>query len=336
MSYVTVLLSVFNGEKYLSYAIESILRQTFTDFEFLIIDDGSFDNTINIIDSFKDDRIRLIRNSENYGLTKSLNKGIVLSNGKYIARIDADDISLPTRLEKQVAFMDKNPDVGICGSWFQYINKDIIKKHPTEHEDIKTALFENNAIGHPTAIFRKNIITNFNLFYNETFTAAQDYELWVRASQVTKLANIPEVLVQYRSHNKQVSVVNRKVQTYYAIQAKIPLIIDLTDNSISKTEFKLYESLLAESKKYSYKEISMLLKLLNSFIQKNEEKCTFKSSMLFEITFGQFHKLCHKIANPNVKSFLLLRYSIFYKYLTLKFRLRLFLKSILGSMGLYR
>ena len=113
---VTLLMSVFNGQSYLKEAIESILNQTFEDFEFLIINDASKDNSLRIIQSFDDSRIKLVHNSDNIGLTKSLNKGIDLAKGEFIARMDCDDISLPERLSMQVSFMDKNPDIGILSS----------------------------------------------------------------------------------------------------------------------------------------------------------------------------------------------------------------------------
>ena len=115
---VTVLMPVYNGEMYLREAIDSILHQTFTDFEFLIINDGSTDNSETIILSYDDSRIRYEKNDSNLKLIATLNKGIELAKGKYIVRMDADDISIPDRIEKQVAFLEKNPDVGICGSWF--------------------------------------------------------------------------------------------------------------------------------------------------------------------------------------------------------------------------
>ena len=125
---VTVLMPVYNGEKYLKEAITSILLQTFDDFEFLIINDGSSDASVDIIQSFRDPRIRLVHNDTNIGLIATLNKGLKLAHGKYVARMDQDDISLPRRLEKQTYFMDNNPDVGVCGTWIKlFMGLDYIK-----------------------------------------------------------------------------------------------------------------------------------------------------------------------------------------------------------------
>ena len=136
---VTVLMPVYNGEKYLKEAIESILNQTFKDFEFLIINDGSTDNSVKIIQSFNDLRIRLIHNESNIGLIKTLNKGLKLSNGKYIARMDCDDVSLPKRLSVQINFMEKHPEIGVCGSWVKIIGLEqkFINKYPQKHEEAR-------------------------------------------------------------------------------------------------------------------------------------------------------------------------------------------------------
>jgi glycosyltransferase involved in cell wall biosynthesis len=202
---VTVLMPVYNGEKFIREAIESVLAQNYNDFEFLIINDGSTDNTLELIQSFKDERIRLIHNDRNIGLIKTLNRGIDLAMGKYIVRMDSDDICLPTRLRKQVSFMESNPEVGISGSWFQIYNTKKIIKHPIDHESIKVALFQYCALGHPTVIMRKDLLLKFDLNYNEEYLHAEDYDLWSRCIHLFPLANLPEVLLYYRNHEEQVS-----------------------------------------------------------------------------------------------------------------------------------
>ncbi|MCP8319033.1 MAG: glycosyltransferase, partial [Candidatus Methylarchaceae archaeon HK01B] len=137
---ITILMSVYNGEKYLREAIDSILNQTFKDFEFLIINDGSTDRTVEILRSYHDSRIKIITNEKNMGLTKSLNKGLKIARSEYVARMDADDISYPRRLEVQYEYMKKNPDVGIVGSWNDVIddkgNTIDYRKHSLSSEDI--------------------------------------------------------------------------------------------------------------------------------------------------------------------------------------------------------
>lgn len=205
---VTVLMPVYNGEKYLLEAIDSILNQTFTDFEFLIINDGSTDGSREIIESFSDHRIVLV-NQENIGLTNSLNKGIDMAIGEYIARMDCDDISLPLRLEKQVGFMDAHPEIGVCGSWILVFSGKSrhVQRYPTTSDEIKCFMFYNTGVAHPSVMIRREVFLKNGLYYDSSFAHAQDYELWIRAFHYTNFANIPKVLLHYRISPTSVSIV---------------------------------------------------------------------------------------------------------------------------------
>lgn len=214
---ITVLMPVYNGERYLHESIESILTQTFTDFEFLIINDGSTDRSIDIIQTYHDPRIKLISNDKNMKLIATLNKGLKLAQGKYIARMDCDDISLPTRLEKQFLFMERNTNIGVCGSWIQLlgIGEGHIEKYPTDSDDIQASLLFYCAIAHPTVMIRTEMLRKHNLEYDSKHLHAEDYGLWKRCSTLFPLANIPEVLLKYRIWNESVSnrFVIPKIQT---------------------------------------------------------------------------------------------------------------------------
>ena len=193
---ITVLMPVHNGRKYLRDAIESILNQTYEDFEFLIINDGSTDNTLHIIKSYVDSRIKLINNKKNIGLIKSLNKGIKRSKGEYIARMDADDVSFKNRLQTQVDFMEKHKDIGVCGSWAKtFGEKNELWKAPVENIDIKTMMIFDSPLIHPSVIMRKSIIKEY-----PNYRRAEDYGLWVELMDKTKFYNIPECLIKYRLH----------------------------------------------------------------------------------------------------------------------------------------
>jgi glycosyltransferase involved in cell wall biosynthesis len=196
---------IFNGEKYLSEAIKSILNQTFADFEFLIMNDGSWDQSVNIIKSFSDPRIRLIYNERNLGLIHTLNRGIEQSHSQYIARMDCDDISMPERIYKQVSLMDQHPEVGICGTWIEYFMglQDVIRL-PVSDGEIKAHLPILCPLAHPTVMFRTSVIKSNGLYYSHDYPHAEDYELWFRASRITSFANIPEVLLKYRIHPGQI------------------------------------------------------------------------------------------------------------------------------------
>ncbi|MDD3012244.1 MAG: glycosyltransferase [Candidatus Gastranaerophilales bacterium] len=233
---VTVLMPVYNSEKYLREAIKSILNQTFYDFEFLIINDGSTDKSVDIIESFNDPRIRLVHNKKNLGLIASLNKGLDLCKGEYIARMDADDISLPTRLEKQVEFLDSNSDTVICSSLiktFGDVNPSVFR-YPENHESIKSTLLFKNSIAHPAVMMKKSAIKG--LYFDPEYKHAEDYELWVRASKYLKLYNMQEVLLLYRMHAEQVSQHHLEAQS--ASSRKI-MLSQLEDLGVKPTEEEL-------------------------------------------------------------------------------------------------
>lgn len=245
---VTVLMSVYNGEKFLQESIKSILEQTFKDFEFLIIDDGSSDGSKEIVQSFNAPRIILIENEKNIGLAQSLNKGLKLAKGQYIARMDADDISLPDRLEKQVSFMDNNPEIDVCGSWIKLFDnkKSSIRKYPEKDLEIKAHLFFNSYIAHPTVILRKCSFQKYNLFYSSDFKAAQDFDLWTRAAKNCNFTNLPEVLLLHRKHKVQTSKASNENQKKYANEVRIRQLKNLL-GEINQQEIDLHLSILSKA-----------------------------------------------------------------------------------------
>lgn len=206
---------VWNAELYVRDAIESILNQTFCDFELLIINDGSSDHSQEIITSLaaRDDRIRYI-NREHRGLVKTRNEGLDRSRGEYLALMDADDISIPTRLDRQLLFLRKHPDIAGCGSAFQMFGGSHAKVfHPNHPDDIKIALLFDSAVGNPTAIVRKDAINKSRIRFQDDGNAyAEDYRFWVNLSHHFKIANIPEVLLQYRVYAQQGSSIQRQAQ----------------------------------------------------------------------------------------------------------------------------
>ncbi|ASQ89850.1 hypothetical protein CHL67_01975 [Prosthecochloris sp. GSB1] len=203
---VTVLMPVHNGEAYLRQAVQSILDQTFTDFEFLILDDGSTDGSRDIVRSFGDPRIRLEANERNLGTVHALNRGIRLARGKYIARMDCDDVSLPERLERQVRFMDAHPEVGVSGSGMRLIKKGRLKNtrlQPQADPELKITLLFNTCFFHPTVIMRTAVVKKTPYPDNLVFT--QDYNFWTRLATETCFANLRETLVYFREHSAQIS-----------------------------------------------------------------------------------------------------------------------------------
>lgn len=198
---------LFNAEQTVNESIESVLNQTFKDFEFLIIDDGCTDNSVSVVESFQDSRIKLLHNPQNMNLVPTLNRGLEEASGEYIIRMDADDICMPERFQKQVNFMDSNPEIGICGSWLHCFGAaDFVLEPALEHDEIMSRLFFTNIIAHPTVIMRLKALKDLGLNYK--LFLAEDFDLWRRASFKTKLHNIPEVLLDYRISNVSYSQVN--------------------------------------------------------------------------------------------------------------------------------
>ncbi len=213
---VSVILPVYNGEQYLKESVESILNQTYRKIELIIINDCSSDNSDEIIKSFEDERINYHKNLENLNLIQTLNKGISISKGKYIVRIDQDDIALPERIEKQVLYMETNPECVVCGSYIQLIKKDIltdeIVKYYSNNDDIKFALLFHSPFAHPAVIIRAGILHENTVSYNNLYTHAEDYQLWTKLSTYGKFHNIPDVLTHYRIHNEQTSSLHKDFQ----------------------------------------------------------------------------------------------------------------------------
>ena len=211
-SKVTVLMSVYNGGKYVGQAIESILYQTFPDFEFIIINDGSTDGTVAILQSYHDPRIKIITNGQNIGLTKSLNKGLQKAQGEYIARQDADDISLPKRLEKQVAFMEENTHVGLLGSSWSLIDKKGREIDVFHSYEGKQAV---HFMCHGTVLIRKTCLDDVGT-YREIFEYAQDYDLFLRIAEKFTIKNLKDVLYKLRIRDDSISVKKKAQQSLYA------------------------------------------------------------------------------------------------------------------------
>jgi glycosyltransferase involved in cell wall biosynthesis len=234
---ITVIMPVYNGEKYLKEAIESILLQTFIDFEFLIIDDGSNDKSSKIIEVYAktDPRIRFLSNSSNLGLINTLNKGIVEAKANYIARMDADDIALPNRFEKQIQFLHKNSEISVLGTNMILINEnsDFVRKIslPSEPLLIKWSLYFFCPLAHPTIMCRRSMLLEI-AGYNHDFKYTEDYELWLRASEKYKFYNLSEALLYYRSHSSSVSNSFQKEQNEAFLSIATKYISNLIDQPV--------------------------------------------------------------------------------------------------------
>lgn len=240
---VSILMPVYNSEKYLREAIDSILDQIFTDFEFIIILDPSSDNSQDVIESYTDERIVLIKNDERLGLPRSLNRGLDVARGEFVARMDADDISLPERLKNQVAFMYMHNEIGVCGTWIKYFGeKNLVLAFPTDDATIRCKLLFENNIAHPSVIMRRSIIVDNNLFYNPAFTEVEDYEFWRRCSRYLSFANLDEILLLYRLHPGQAGKFDLVKQQELAGLVRLDELKNL-DSNVTQAEFAFHEAI---------------------------------------------------------------------------------------------
>lgn len=217
---ISVLISVYNGEKYIEQALKSIYNQTYQDFEVVIVDDGSTDRTAEIVFKMKDSRTFIYRNSENKGLTKSLNIGLKLCRGEYIARMDADDISRPQRFEKQIEFLKEHPDCIVLGCWCDRIDSNgqihgAYDRRPTKPADIKRRLLYGNCIAHPTAMALRALLMEVG-GYNEKYAYAQDHDLWLRLSERGQIYNLDEYLVGLRFWPENITAKEKEQQYEYS------------------------------------------------------------------------------------------------------------------------
>lgn len=303
---VSVIMAVFNGERFIKSTIESILQQDYPNFELIIVDDCSNDRTVDIILSYQDKRIILLQNKKNMRLAYSLNKAITKSSGYYIARMDADDICTKERFSKQVEYMENNPTVSVLGGYAkQFGAAHKILKYPVEHEAIKVELLFSNPMCHPAVMFRKDSIAEW---YNSQITAGQDYELWSRLIWKARFHNLEDTLLFYRIHNGQTKNVLGKSQkegVIYALQNLLHAIgtysnDDVTTLSIggnrnsgkSVDELKkianLYDRIFSDAEK---KGDLFQLDILKHRIEEQEGALVYASLIYKTISWGEISKI---------------------------------------------
>jgi glycosyltransferase involved in cell wall biosynthesis len=272
---VSVIMPVYNCENYVAEAIESILNQSFESFELLIIDDCSTDSTVDIINSYKNPKITLIKKPENTGIISSLNLGIGLSKGEFVARMDGDDISYRDRLAKQVDFLSARPNIVLCGTWYQQSSANEIIKNPITHEEIKLAMLEYCPFGHPTVMFRKQFIIDHNLRYDENFLAAEDYDLWTKMVLVGEVANMPQNLLLYRSHPNQISRIRQFDQVKNSNLCRIRMINYLIDKP-SEEDIRISSSIIKNETIENSKMLKEILTWLDRIIVLNGKAGFYK------------------------------------------------------------
>lgn len=223
MPKISVLFPAYNTkEEHLREAMESVLGQTFSDFEFIIVDDCSPDpNVEKVVKSYDDARIRFYRNERNLGISQTRNKLIDLASGEYLAVMDHDDVSLPERFEKEAAYLDAHPDVGLVSCQAERFPCGDLMKNPENDKEIKLAMISGCPIIHSACMIRKSVLVDNNIHYEEEFSPSEDYMLFARLMSKTKFYNIPEILFRYRWHNSNTTILQaeKMERATYAIRA---------------------------------------------------------------------------------------------------------------------
>lgn len=323
---ISVILPVYNAEDFIGEAIQSILNQTYTNFELIILHDGSNDNTLHVIQQITDPRIILVNDGQNKGLVHRLNQGIDLAKGQYIARMDADDISTPDRFEKQVNILNNQPEIGIVSSWFKLLGgSNKVIKQPISSGKILFSLLYSCPVTHPAVMLRAELLNNAR--YHAEFFPVEDYHLWYMLSDKTFFYNIPEVLLHYRVHNQSVSKLQQTKQDNMTKGIMKMVYQKYFRHSLSDNDFNMFQ-LLFKKKNTQAQYLYQVVRQVSITLQYNQQNGFFKQHELTQyfVVFLQRY-----IRNLNKHPFALLkifRYSVPWQ-LPLKPRLGLMLRCIL-------
>jgi hypothetical protein len=290
---ISVLMCVYNNSLHVKEAIESILNQTFTNFEFVIVNDGSTDESEAIILSYNDPRIKYLRNPENLGLIASLNKGIEASNGKYIARMDADDISLPERLKEQYAYMESHPLVGVCGSdYYQFDHKTSIHYTAlTRHQEILAYMLFNCSVVHPSLIIRKELLNQQAVKFDSSYKHAEDYELWSRLIFQAQFSAVSKTLFKYRLHSGQVTQKHSGVQVDTGNKIR-KNILQHAGFSFTEKDLEAHCKIGSSQKLISVQELKEAAEWLKAMLAQSSVLPEFSDNTISEVIGKQWYDTC--------------------------------------------
>ena len=308
---ITVLMPVYNAEKYVKDAIESILNQTFSDFVFLIINDGSTDRTEEIVLSFADYRIKYVKNNINIGLTASLNKGIMLTTTKYLARMDADDISLPDRLKFQYNFMEANEEIGVCSTWYEIFGKENTKvKLELSDAEIKAKVLFGTAICHPTVILRTEVLKKNNATFGLPFEfldgfghrvlELEDVALWNKLKHITKFAILKQIFLKYRWEGQNLTqqrldvILERKKEYFKFLLDEI----DIYPNDMNLLLHINFKYIINSN---SLKDIDSFKKHLSEILLNNKQRKIYDQASLEKVVHKKWDNLFYYLPDYSYK-----------------------------------
>lgn len=266
-------------EDHLRAAIDSMLAQTEKDFELIIIDDGSKENDFDIINSYKDSRIKAFRNQENMGISKTLNRGLSLATGKFISRMDSDDISYKNRLKNTAKFLNNNPRVDMVGTWKKNFGESSrTRKYYIRNEDIRAMLFFDCPFAHPSVTFRSDSVEKYSIEYSSSHKA-EDYWLWYQLSKNKDFtfANINRVLLNYRVHPKQLTQKGKFVS--HSAEHVIEDLLSFSDIKLDSDEFRLYIDFCYSSRKIDLEDLEKVDRIFCKILLNNNEIIATQASL---------------------------------------------------------
>jgi glycosyltransferase involved in cell wall biosynthesis len=334
---VTVIMPAYNAEATLAESMASVLEQTFGDLELLVVDDGSTDRTVDIARSFADARVRVLSNGANRGIAHSRNRGLEEARGDLAAYLDSDDLSLPDRLEKQVAFMNADPELGVCGMWIEKFPVPGSRPvpFPVLADDVRCFLFGYSPIATSTAMLRTPWFRRRGLRYDPDFTTAEDYDVWERASAFFPMANIPEVGVRYRVHPGQITQVKRRNLDAMTGAVRRRQLDRLLGN-VPPQSWQLHSAILNTEDAAGSAMLPQAGAWLERLACANRARKLYPVDAFEEFLAQRWTNLCHRSARDGAATWTAYRNSRFSRRQQggQPGRLRLRLKCLLGQAGL--
>lgn len=291
---VSVIMPVFNAEPYIKDSLQSILSQTYKNLEVLIVDDVCTDGSMQVVVAIPDSRVKIIRNEKNLGLAASINKAIRLSTGQYLARMDADDVALPERIDRQVAFLEKNQAVDIIGTAMRFTGySQYLSNFPILHQECRIQLLFNVCFGHPTVIFRRNVFDDPMNFYDESLKQySEEYDLWCRLSNRHRFHNLNEPLLLYRTYPPGIKVEAEELRKRNTLLIQEKYLNSLF-GPVSARDFSIHTQLSLMEIVHDRKELKECDEWLQRLIALNETKKEFEEKSFSKILAKRFFEFCY-------------------------------------------
>ncbi len=294
---VTVLMSAYNAERYVAEAVDSVLAQTFSDLEFLIFEDASTDRTREILRGYSDPRIRLVENYANLGLTRNLQRGMLMARGEFVARMDADDVCMPQRLARQFDYLGTHPEIAVLGSAVTFFGEGrdpFFGYQPLEHDEIKCALLYGFTMLHPTVMIRKAAFEANDLNYDTAFPVSQDHDLWVRAIRKVGFANLRDPLLDLRVHSGKIGATQDALQKEHSDEVRRRQLVELGVTATTQ-EIRALGEHTALATAWTKSDLKSFESVLLKIIAANSTALAFNHNVLRRMGANSFRGTCRQL-----------------------------------------